>query len=132
MLRLFDLVGEHGPQLGEPHSKPLSDGLFELRVKALENKDVKDVYNDLDAEFKLINQLIYMRKTAGLTQEEVANRMATKKSNICRLERFRSQPKISTIQKYAKACGFVFSFEFNTKSEIINKLSNQADNEVLD
>ena len=36
MLRLFDLVEEHGPQLGEPHSKPLNDGLFELRVKAQE------------------------------------------------------------------------------------------------
>jgi transcriptional regulator with XRE-family HTH domain len=86
--------------------------LQELKKKALENQEVKNAYDDLDVEFKLINQLIHMRKAAGLTQEEVANRMATKKSNICRLEKFGAQPKISTIQKYAKACGYVFGFDF--------------------
>ncbi|WP_235826878.1 type II toxin-antitoxin system RelE/ParE family toxin [Facilibium subflavum] len=36
MLRLFELVEAHGANLGEPHTKALNDGLFELRAKALE------------------------------------------------------------------------------------------------
>ena len=35
MLRLFDLVEEHGTNLSEPHTKALQDGLFELRAKTL-------------------------------------------------------------------------------------------------
>jgi len=36
MLRLMDLMEEHGANLGEPHTKPLGDELFEIRAKAKE------------------------------------------------------------------------------------------------
>lgn len=35
-LRLTDMMLEFGPNLGMPHTQPLNDGLFELRVKAKE------------------------------------------------------------------------------------------------
>lgn len=35
-LRLTDLMGEFGSNLGMPHTKPLEGGLFELRVKSKE------------------------------------------------------------------------------------------------
>src|SRR6266403_640353 len=31
--RQIDLLEEYGPQLGMPHSKPMSGGLYELRVR---------------------------------------------------------------------------------------------------
>ncbi|GIU21001.1 type II toxin-antitoxin system RelE/ParE family toxin [Shewanella sp. MBTL60-007] len=34
MIHLLELVQEHGANLGEPHSKSLGGGLFELRAKA--------------------------------------------------------------------------------------------------
>lgn len=34
--RTVDMIEEHGPQLGEPFTKFLKDGLFEIRVKAQE------------------------------------------------------------------------------------------------
>ena len=33
MLRTIEIVGENGPELREPYSKPLEDGIFELRAK---------------------------------------------------------------------------------------------------
>jgi phage-related protein len=35
-LRLTDLILEFGPNLGMPHTRAMSDGLFELRVKGKE------------------------------------------------------------------------------------------------
>jgi phage-related protein len=36
MLHIFELIEMAGAQLGEPYTKPLSDGLFEVRAKAKE------------------------------------------------------------------------------------------------
>ena len=35
-LRLTDLIGQFGPDLGMPHTKHLGSGLIELRVKGVE------------------------------------------------------------------------------------------------
>ncbi|MDX5329020.1 MAG: type II toxin-antitoxin system RelE/ParE family toxin [Marinobacter sp.] len=36
MIRLMELMEKHGANLGEPHTKPLGDELFEIRAKAKE------------------------------------------------------------------------------------------------
>lgn len=36
MLRLLELMQEHGANLGAPHTSPMGDGLFEIRAKAKE------------------------------------------------------------------------------------------------
>ncbi len=36
MLHIFELIEMAGAQLGEPYTKPLGDGLFEVRAKAKE------------------------------------------------------------------------------------------------
>ena len=36
MIRLLELMEEHGAKLGAPHTTPVGDGLFELRAKAKE------------------------------------------------------------------------------------------------
>lgn len=35
-LRIVDLIEEFGPDLGRPHTAPLSNGLFEIRAKGKE------------------------------------------------------------------------------------------------
>ena len=35
-LRLTDMMIEFGPNLGMPHTRPMDDGLFELRIKSKE------------------------------------------------------------------------------------------------
>lgn len=77
-----------------------------FKQKALENPEVRKEYDALEEEFSLIDQLITMRTTAGLTQEDVAKKLGTNKSNISRLERGKSNPSWGTLNKYAAACGF--------------------------
>ncbi len=45
------------------------------------------------------------RKTAGLTQEEVARRLNTTKSAISRLENHADEVRLSTLKRYAEAVG---------------------------
>lgn len=80
--------------------------LQDLKQRALENPEVKAEYERLDGEFRLIDELLSMRSKAGLTQEQVAEKMHTKKSNISRLERGNANPSWATLLKYAHACGY--------------------------
>ena len=36
LLHIFELIEKLGPQLGEPYTKPLGNGLFEIRAKGQE------------------------------------------------------------------------------------------------
>lgn len=36
MLRLLEMIEEHGANLGPPHTEAMGDGLFEIRAKAKE------------------------------------------------------------------------------------------------
>ena len=86
----------------------------EFRKKALDNPDVKKEYDVLSPAYKLRKELIRIRKSAGLTQEELAELMHTKKSNISRLENVNSKisPKLSTIDQYARAVGYKMHIQF--------------------
>jgi len=79
----------------------------DFKQKALANADVRAEYDRLAPEYELRGQLINARMRAGLTQEEVANRMGTTKSAVCRLESVTSKnsPSIQTLLKYAQAVG---------------------------
>jgi len=82
-----------------------------FKQKALENPEVRKEYDALEEEFSLIDQLITMRTKAGLTQEDVAKKLGTNKSNISRLERGKSNPSWGTLNKYAAACGFTVKLD---------------------
>ncbi len=56
-------------------------------------------------EFKIGVLLRQAREEAGLTQEEVAQKMNTKKSAISRIENRAEDVRLSTLGKYAKAVG---------------------------
>jgi ribosome-binding protein aMBF1 (putative translation factor) len=56
-------------------------------------------------QFKLGALLRQAREEAGLTQEELARRMNTKKSAISRIENHAEDIKLSTLEKFAQAIG---------------------------
>ncbi|WP_300673456.1 helix-turn-helix transcriptional regulator [Desulfoluna sp.] len=93
-------------------SRPTFD---DFKNKALKNPDVKAAYNDLAPEFELRRKLIEMRLAAGLTQEEMAELMGTKKSNISRLESAsgKHSPRLATLKSYADAAGFTLDLQFH-------------------
>jgi len=57
------------------------------------------------AEFKIGVILRQAREAAGLTQDEVARRLKTKKSAISRIENHADDVRLSTLRKYADAVG---------------------------
>jgi len=80
------------------------------RLKTLHKKWMKDPeyrteYDRLEEEFALASALIEARSRAGLTQEELAKRMATSQSAIARLESGRTIPSGSTLKRFARATG---------------------------
>ena len=70
-------------------------------------KDLEFVreFDSLEEEFTLARALIGARAQAGLTQEELAQRMGTTQSVVARLEGGRSRPSTTTLAKFAKATG---------------------------
>lgn len=55
--------------------------------------------------FKLGVLLRQVRENAGITQEEVARKLNTKKSAISRIENHAEDIRLSTLRKYAEALG---------------------------
>ncbi|WP_248851004.1 helix-turn-helix domain-containing protein [Thiomicrospira microaerophila] len=87
--------------------------LDKLKNELMQDPDFKKEYDALEEEFKLIEVLVDMRQKAGLTQEEIAQKIGTKKSNISRLESGTGNPGWKTLQKYAHACGFKIQLQYS-------------------
>ena len=85
-----------------------------FKKKALKNPEVREEYEALTPAYDLRRKLIALRKEAGLTQEELAARLHTKKSNISRLENVHSSisPTLTTIEAYAGAVGYRVEINF--------------------
>jgi len=64
-------------------------------------KDFEDGYND----FKIGLLLKQARVESGLTQEDIAKKLKTKKSAISRIENHAENIKLSTLKKFAQAVG---------------------------
>ena len=78
-----------------------------FREKALKNTDVKEEYDALAPLFNIKKQLVAARLSKGVTQEQIALKIGTSKSNISRLESLNNtyMPNIGTLMKYAEALG---------------------------
>ncbi|HJO57403.1 MAG TPA: helix-turn-helix transcriptional regulator [Nitrospinaceae bacterium] len=75
-----------------------------LRKKWMQDPEFQKEYEALEPEFALARTLIEARANAGLTQEEVADRMGTTQSAVARVESGH-KPSIKSLEKYAKAVG---------------------------
>lgn len=56
-------------------------------------------------QFKIGVLLKHARQEAGLTQEQVANKLHTKKSAISRIENHAEDIRLSTLENFAEAVG---------------------------
>jgi len=86
----------------------------DFKEKALSNPSVREEYEASAAAFAVKRQLIALRHQAGLTQEQMAERLGTQKSNISRLENLSAthSPKLETIEQYAHQLGYSVQLEF--------------------
>jgi DNA-binding XRE family transcriptional regulator len=77
--------------------------------RLLSNPRTKAAYDALEPKYAAIHALLGARQEAGLTQAQVAERMGTTASAVARLEASlvseKHSPSLSTLRKYADACG---------------------------
>ena len=84
------------------------------QVRAEWRKDpaFRDAYDALEEEFSIMSQLIKARTEAGLTQEQVAERMQSTQSAVARMEGGGCVPSTRTLRKYAEATGHRLRISF--------------------
>jgi transcriptional regulator with XRE-family HTH domain len=80
-------------RLAELHDKWSKDPLYASEYAALAD------------EFAIAQSLIAARLAAGLTQEQLAERMQTTQSVVARLESGKTLPSTRTLKRYAEATG---------------------------
>jgi DNA-binding XRE family transcriptional regulator len=86
-------------------SQVLERNLASLTTRARVNRRSRAFARDRTLQL-LVADLVAARPAAGMTQQEVACRMWTTKSAICRLESgVCTRPTLSTIEKYVLAVG---------------------------
>lgn len=56
-----------------------------------------------ESDGDLLAELIEVRKSRHLTQQDVADRMGVTQATVAYFERYDSDPKLSTIRRYAQA-----------------------------
>jgi ribosome-binding protein aMBF1 (putative translation factor) len=83
----------------------LSDIKRYIKNRAERDPEFAENYEVGYADFKIGVILRQAREAAGLTQEEVAQKLQTKKSAISRIENHADDIRLSTIQRYAEAVG---------------------------
>ena len=69
------------------------------------DKEFADGFDEGYVQFKIGIALRQARESAGLTQEDLANRLKTKKTAISRIENHAEDIKLSTLDRVAKALG---------------------------
>jgi ribosome-binding protein aMBF1 (putative translation factor) len=84
----------------------------ELHAKWMKEPKYRKAYENLEEEFRLASALIEARARAGLTQEELAQRMKTKQTVIARLESGRTRPSTRTLERIAEATGHRLRISF--------------------
>lgn len=76
-----------------------------ISAKCLSDKEFEKEFNSGYEEFKIGTMIKEMRLESGMTQEELAEKLDTKKSVISRMENHSDDIRLSTLQKVAAVFG---------------------------
>lgn len=87
----------------------------DLHREWMKDKEYRKAHAELAAEYELARAIIAARATAGLTQEQLARRMATTQSVIARLESGRTRPSTQTLERLAAATGTRLKISFEAR-----------------
>lgn len=83
----------------------MSDLKKYIRERKKEDKEFAEGFEEGYEQFKVGVMLRQARESAGLTQEELARRLKTKKTAISRIENHAEDIKLSTLERVAIALG---------------------------
>lgn len=68
-------------------------------------------------DYQLIADLIEQRRAAGMTQQDVATLLGITQPAVAKFERYDSDPKLSTVRRYAHAIGAIVSHDVRADTE---------------
>ncbi len=88
----------------------------ELHAQWMEDPEYCEAYESMETEFALASAIIEARKQAGLTQEQLAQRMGIKQPYIARLEGGSNNPSIGTLERIAKATDSRLKISFEPRT----------------
>ena len=88
--------------------------VLDLHDRWLADPDYRREFASLEEEFNLAETLIEARMRAGMTQDELADRIHTTQSAIARLESGRASPSTRTLKRIAEATGSRLRISFET------------------
>ncbi|MYD44926.1 MAG: helix-turn-helix transcriptional regulator [Gammaproteobacteria bacterium] len=94
--------------------------LQELKARLMKDPQFRKEYEDVDAQFSLVESIIGARLSANLTQTEVAERMGTTQSAIARLEGGWVSPSFATLRRFAEATGTRVRVDFLPQEQLVN------------
>ena len=78
----------------------------ELLSKELENKELKEKFEQEYLKITLINETAKIRKDMNLTQKEMAKIVGVPQSNISRFESGKVEPTLDFLQKITSRLGY--------------------------
>jgi ribosome-binding protein aMBF1 (putative translation factor) len=78
----------------------------------LKNPAFKAEYEELEAEFAILQALIDARKKLGLTQQQLAQRTKINQADISKIEKGTSNPSLNTLKKLAKGMNMRLQIKF--------------------
>ena len=86
--------------------------LHEKHTELMQDAEYARKFEEQQEEFNVARELIRARMQAGLTQQEVAQRMGTTQSVIARMESGKPMPSLRSLKKYAQATGNKIKISF--------------------
>lgn len=75
----------------------------EFLARALKNNETRAAFEDSQTRHRAVDALIRLRNRLGLTQTDVAKSMGVKQPTVSGFETEGSDPRLSTLQRYARA-----------------------------
>jgi DNA-binding XRE family transcriptional regulator len=99
--------------MARPTYKPVPHDHEAFLAKARVREGFSEAYEALALEYQVAEQMLKARTLAGLTQDDVAERMGTTKSAVSRLESAgKHTPSLDTLKRYARAVGCELRVKF--------------------
>jgi len=92
-----------GSTVTESHWSDEPDEFDEYLEESLRSPSFRAAFEDAEERSRVLDALVRLRRTMKLSQTEVARRMSTTHSSVSDLENGKTDPLLSTLQRYARA-----------------------------
>ncbi|GAG89821.1 unnamed protein product [marine sediment metagenome] len=88
----------------------------EFKKELLKDPEFKKEYEKLEPEYKIIRQILSLRRKKNLTQEQLAKLTGAKQSSIARIESGRHNTSLRLLEKIAEALDTELDIRFIPKA----------------